>query len=121
MHHSNAVLVEPDFMLPVMQKYTEALTLCPGWSGTSCCTADPVSHLPNTCPDSCGSAVLLVNRALCQKKKEAWSLVQQDAKAALSIDSHLLKVGCWLPMIKVHNIHGPGCMHCRLIIYWEWR
>ncbi len=36
--------------------------------------------------------VLLVNRAMCQKKKEAWGLVLQDAVAAISIDSHLMKV-----------------------------
>ena len=29
---------------------------------------------------------------MCQRKKEAWSLVQQDAEAALSMDSHLMKV-----------------------------
>ena len=82
---------EHDFILPVVQKYTEALTLCPGWSGTSCCNTHHTCHTPVLLP--CGGAVLLVNRALCQKKKEAWSLVQQDAEAALAIDSHLLKVG----------------------------
>ena len=80
-----------DIILPVMQKYTEALTLCPGWSGTSCCTAHHTCHICLLL--CCGRAVLLVNRALCQKKKEAWTLVQQDAEAALAIDSHLLKVG----------------------------
>lgn len=50
-----------------IEKYTEALTLCPDWS------------------------VLLVNRAMCQRKKEVWSLVLQDAEAAISIDSHLMK------------------------------
>lgn len=74
-----------------MQKYTEALTLCPGWSGTSCCSAHHTCYTSVLL--SCGGAVLLVNRALCQKKKEAWNLVQQDAEAALAIDSHLLKVG----------------------------
>jgi len=29
---------------------------------------------------------------MCQKKKEAWSLVLQDAEAAISIDSQLMKV-----------------------------
>ena len=82
---------EHDFILSAMQKYTEALTLCPGWSGTSCCTAHHTCHTSVLLP--CVGAVLLVNRALCQKKKEAWSLVQQDAEAALAIDSYLLKVG----------------------------
>lgn len=81
---------EHDFILPVMQKYTEALTLCPGWSGISCCTAHHTWHTSVLLP--CGGAVLFVNRALCQKKKQAWGLVQQDAEAALAIDSHLLKV-----------------------------
>lgn len=58
--------------------------------------------LLHCCPTTCqtflmiptSGAVLLVNRAMCQKKKEAWSLVQQDAEAALALDSKLLKVGC---------------------------
>lgn len=87
---------EDDFVLPILQKYTEALTLCPDWSGNSCCYASCIAiRLVATyllCP------VLLVNRALCQKKRTAWSLVQQDAEAALAIDSHLLKVD-----------HQPGC------------
>ena len=29
---------------------------------------------------------------MCQRKKEVWSLVLQDAEAAISIDSHLMKV-----------------------------
>ena len=29
---------------------------------------------------------------MCQRKKEVWNLVLQDAEAAISIDSHLMKV-----------------------------
>ncbi|KAL3160114.1 hypothetical protein ABBQ32_010891 [Trebouxia sp. C0010 RCD-2024] len=66
-----------------IEKYTEALTLCPDWS------------------------VLLVNRAMCQKKKEAWSLVQQDAEAALFMDSKLLKAHYLLGMALRHAKQLP--------------
>jgi len=70
-----------------IEKYTEALTLCPGWS------------------------VLLVNRAMCQKKKEAWSLVQQDAEAALALDSKLLKAHYLLGMSLRHAEQLPQSVH----------
>ena len=87
--------------LPMLQKYTEALTLCPGWSGTSCCYAMTLGDVFAT---SRGGAVLLVNRALCQKKKNVWNLVQQDAAAALAIDSHLVKVG-YRPYCRLLHKH----------------
>lgn len=62
-----------------IEKYTEALTLCPDWS------------------------VLLVNRAMCQKKKEAWNLVLQDAEAAISIDSQLMKAHYLLGLALRHT------------------
>ena len=37
-------------------------------------------------------AVLLVNRALCHKKREAWEAARQDSEAALCNDSQLMKV-----------------------------
>lgn len=64
-----------------IEKYTEAITLCPDWS------------------------VLLVNRAMCQRKKEVWDLVKQDAEAALSLDSHLMKAHYLLGMALRHTNH----------------
>ena len=39
---------------------------------------------------------------MCQRKKEVWNLVKQDAEAALSLDSHLMKVGVETNM-EVHS------------------
>ena len=52
-------------------------------------------------------AVLLVNRAMCQRKKEVWDLVKQDAEAALSLDSHLMKVGQAKRMLHSGHYCGP--------------
>ena len=51
-----------------MQRYTEAITMAPDW------------------------AVLLVNRAMCQKHRERWDDVESDSRRALTLDSRSMKV-----------------------------
>lgn len=53
-------------------------------------------------------SVLLVNRAMCQRKKEAWILVQQDAETALGIDSQLMKVLLLDYCHAAETIRGPS-------------
>lgn len=53
---------------------------------------------------------------MCQRKKEAWSLVQQDAETAISIDPHLMKVlliaccdkvhACFLSLLQPHKFQS---------------
>lgn len=49
------------------EKYTEAITLSPGWS------------------------VLYINRAMCARKREEWGRVAEDAARALELEKDLMK------------------------------
>lgn len=65
------------FYRAAIDRYTEALTLCPEW------------------------AVLLVNRAICHKLKSPadWDAVQRDTEKALELDPQNMKV---LPQLRMH-------------------
>lgn len=58
----------------VLQRYTEALTLCPDW------------------------AVLLVNRAQCHRKQGEWRQQESDCRRALKIDGKSMKVRTFLEL-----------------------
>ena len=63
---------------------------------------------------------------MCQRKKEIWHLVQQDAEAALMLDKRLMKVTvCCFGSDLCHHINaGKSLMLsealCRHTICWGW-
>jgi STIP1 family protein 1 len=71
-----------------IDKYTEAIAVCPG------------------------IAVLYVNRALCHKKLSAWEAVIKDARAALQLQSDLLKAHYVLGVaLSQQGNHPQGISH----------
>ena len=59
--------------------YTEAITLCPRW------------------------ILLIINRALCQRKKKNWTAVREDCEKALDIDRESIKANYMLGLSLIYE------------------